>query len=138
MPINIFLILILICAGCANAPKEEKKISDSPDNPIKLYKDNWDTLVYSKVMIPDTNNCSFFKNGRRLIAVLENKKCVIETTGVDLYLKNEKNKLWVCNLPKELKNIGDTIIVSAHVYNIFGDERTWGSPTILHKIYSKN
>lgn len=123
--------------GCRN--EGGRKISLSFAKPaIVVHADKADITHYPNIIIPDTGDCRSFKAGRGLIALLENKKCVVVSTEADLYLTTGKLSMWVCNLPKEKVHAGDTVMVSALVYEIFGDERTWGKPTIIHRICFKD
>ncbi|MCX6315702.1 MAG: hypothetical protein NTW29_00305 [Bacteroidetes bacterium] len=131
----IYLILLLQI-GCRQ--EVGKKIYTPFTRPaIVVYSDKPDEK-YHYVLTPDTVDCRSFKEGRGLFAFLENKKCVVVSTGADLYLTAGKLNMWVCNLPKEKVYAGDTVRVSALVYEIFGDERTWGKPTIIHRISYKD
>jgi hypothetical protein len=131
----IYLILLLQI-GC----RQEvcKKMYTPFTRPaIVVYSDKPDEK-YHYVLTPDTVDCRSFKAGRGFFAFLENKKCVVVSTGAELYLTTGKLRMWVCNLPDVIAQAGDTVAVSATVYEIFGDERTWGKPTIIHRICFKD
>jgi hypothetical protein len=138
-------LLILLFATCRTDATNETSIDtinvlESKEREVKKYSDTIDWAIYNNVIETDTNNCESFYRGRGLEAALENKKVVVETNSVDLYLRTDKLRMWVCNLPKAVtnSNLGDTIVVSASVFNIFGDERTWGKPTVLHKLVMRD
>lgn len=139
----IFFLYIPSLVACVTNERKKNNdaISQLPNNfdTVLKYADHADTSIYKNTLLVDTSNCIFFKKDRLHIAKLENKKCIIEYTGFDLFLRSENLKMWICKMPKQLsiKNIGDTILVTADVYELFGDENTWGKPTIIYRIATK-
>ena len=141
---TLFLFIFFFAACGTDTTNENSNDTinflESEEPVVKRYSDTIDWTIYNNVIETDTNNCESFLRGRELEAALENKKVLVETNSVDLYLRTDKLRMWVCNLPKAVtkSNIGDTIVVSASVFNIFGDEKTWGKPTVLHKVVMKD
>ena len=118
----------------AKTDTAEQKNQDTQNFPLK---DTAYLSFYPIIITPDTNNCSSFKRYRSLITNIQNDKASVEAINSILYLKTDKYKLWTCNLPKEVKKIGDTVLVSAYIYSILGSEKTWGYPSIITKIRLK-
>jgi hypothetical protein len=137
--ITLFLYVSIFLAGCVSTPSNNKIPPDSNlvinnGDSIPFYSDKVDERDFIHTITTDTTHCTSFWNERKLIAVLSNKLCRVETTGFALYLRTDRIKMWVCNLPEQVNHVGDTIVVSAKVYDTFGDENTWGKPAVLYKV----
>lgn len=144
--VTLILLLANTFLSCNNSTEKENKTSvdtgiDYTRNEPRILSDSIDYNTYNVIVMPDTSSCKGFKNGRVITRILKQKKTVLQELEREsdiIYLRTiDSINLWVCNLPKEFtkKNIGDTIVVSAYVYNIFGDEKVWGEPTVLTEIF---
>ena len=102
---------------------------------LKLDSSAFDINSYSSPLSPDTTGCESFRSSRLFLGKLDNLKAVVQTHGSQkkLYLQCGNLPLWLCNLPPVVK-AGDSLIISGLVYNIAGNEKTWGLPTILTKV----
>ena len=139
--IAFFSLVIVSCRSESKRSYDDNGDADtSRVEKLRRYSDTIDWTIFNRIIQTDASKCESFRKARTLLAVVENKKAVVETNNVDLFLKTESLSMWTCNLPKEItaQNIGDTVVVSASVFSTFGDERTWGEPTILYKVATKD
>jgi hypothetical protein len=108
----------------------------SPYFTLKLDSSVVDTAKYSVILYPDTTQCHSWWFNRLFLGQLKMAKSKVLTVGSDrtrFHLKTGNLNLWVCNLPQKV-NTGDTVYITALVYNIMGSEKTWGYPTIITAI----
>lgn len=98
-----------------------------------------DTAKYPAVYYPDTTHCNSFWFNRVFLGKLNMAKAkVLEHGSAEkLYLQAGNLNLWVCNLPQKVK-AGDTVLITGLVYDILGNEKTWGYPTLLTAIRMSN
>lgn len=139
----------MVLSGCEDPVNKEMINSITPlvDNLKRHYPDfvlkldalPFDSLIYSNKMYPDTTNCHSFWYNRSFMGVVDKLPAIANknrSSPGELYLTSGNLDLWVCNLPPEI-NSGDTIFISGHIYDIFGNEKTWGLPTILTNVIAK-
>lgn len=131
----------------------EEKITDTVDSAqllsinIKKYRPSFDLKVdstkinpsiYNKVIFVDTSNCNSFRYNREFLGKVDNLMAVaknVDSTGI-LFLQSGNLKLWICSLPK-INKANDTLFITGFVYDLLGEEKTWGYPTILTKVVLK-
>lgn len=149
----VYMVLVLAC----NSASQNIQSTDSRDDQNASFKNQFidnlnksrpyfkvaiDTLsemelrLFSNPIYPDTTKCRDFIRQRQFIGNIENAKAIIEDISTS-YLKTGNLKLWVCNLSDLPYKLGDTLLVSASVYDIFGNERAVGLPSVLFKISVK-
>lgn len=124
----------------ANYTDSTKLLSENikkayPDFDLKLDSSKVDTTQYAVVDYPDTTQCGSFRLNRVFLGKLDKVKAIVQEYGSakKLYLQSGNLNLWLCNLPQKIK-AGDTVIITGFVYNILGNEKTWGYPTILTEV----
>ncbi len=118
--------------------KEDRSYKLKKQDEGTPFSDTSYKMGYKKLISPDSSDCRSFREGRNFIVSLNDEPSIIsQGTGLVFYLKTKKYKLWPCNLPKEFNKKGDTILVTADVYEVLGDESAWGKPTIIKTIKAK-
>ena len=113
----------------ANMKKARPYFDLKPDSSLV------DTAKYPAIYYPDTTHCHSWWFNRVFLGKLSMAKATVLEHSSDkiLYLQTGNLKLWVCNLPQKAK-AGDTILITGLVYDILGNEKTLGYPTILTAI----
>lgn len=99
----------------------------------------FDTQKYADQQVPDTSKCSSFKYNRSFLGEVNNTPFFVKenrSTAKELYLQSGNLSLWVCNLPDKIIP-GDTIFITGRIFDIHGNEKTWGYPTILTNVYTR-
>jgi hypothetical protein len=95
---------------------------------------------YQKTIDIDTNNCSSFRLNRVFIGrvkdLLMSVRFVNRENTFTKYLQSGNLKLWVCNLPDNIKD-SDKFLITADIYDIMGFEKVFGYPTIIRELYKK-
>ena len=98
-----------------------------------------DTSIYSKTTYPDTTACTSFRFDRLFLGKLDGVKAYAQPVSAEnstIFLQSGTLKLWTCNLPETIR-IGDTLLISGLVFDILGNERAYGLPTILTKVSTR-
>ncbi|HEY8896476.1 MAG TPA: hypothetical protein VIM79_16735 [Niastella sp.] len=116
-----------------NLKKSYPSFEPKPDSSLV------DTIHYSKVYYPDVKDCHSFSFNRVFLGKLNMAKAKVVEYGSSKrgYLQTGNIKLWVCNLPMQVKS-GDTVFITGLIYDKFGNEKTWGYPTILSCIRTRS
>jgi hypothetical protein len=126
---KIILVIALVCSFL---------VCKAQDQQPYMYSSVLDKKFNKKIIV-DTSDCLSYHFRRGIVGIFKNAKAVVLKYHTDRYLKMGNMKLWVCNMPKQISKckIGDTVLISGNAYNIAGDERMIGHPTILTEIRLK-
>lgn len=127
-------------AGAVNTPPDSTRmLFDNikglmyDQQPLRLDSSAVDLRLFTRVVYPDTSACNSFSSHRRFLGKLDHVKTIVHKHGSRLFLRSGNLSLWVCNIPPAVKE-SDTLVISALVYDILGNEKTFGYPTILTKV----
>jgi hypothetical protein len=152
-------ICIYCLLSCQSQEKEEKvqknstvalpTVRDSLTSNLQKYYPSFvlkiDTLTdadiqrYIRKIQTDTTICNDFIGLKSFLGEIKNAKCIIKKYGSSkvLFLQTGNLKLWICNLPKEIESVKDSVIITGKVYDSGGDDKTIGFPTVLTNLLIK-
>jgi hypothetical protein len=158
---NFIILLQMLLVGCDAPAKNDKPqksktdiksaelLTDSTNLFFQKMKDIYpyfdvaidsskiDLKEYDEIHQPNLTQCKPFVLNRNFIGKVANLKVIVKADSFSresLFLQSGNLKLWACNLYSSLK-VSDTMIVTGLVYNVFGNEQTWGLPVVLTQFF---
>jgi hypothetical protein len=124
-----YLLFFLTCS--------DVRIKDTPAQPPAVESFNYDTTRYTHKYVADSCRDGVFAD-RSVNTFLNNEYAVVWwVSGYTVLARSKYDRLWVCNMPLIRLKVNDTIVVSGTVYNVSGNERGRGLPTVLTHVITK-